>query len=338
MSNLTSLTEEASCASFASLYPLAPSNIVSPATDQQPQKIKKKRNLPGNPGNTIFASKKDSFVTHRAFCDALAEETARLSAANNVPILMSSSTTSPLLATPPPPLPDQPQQHHPFSILSNPNFFSTKLPEEHKQKNVENDPQFRFSLSPCDDLLTRNPNLSPNYGLNNMIKRETNEISHINSSPLSTFYQDITTPPAYTNSMMTSSPFRSLPQGLATSSAHLSATALLQKAATMGPKPATMSRNVGHVGSPIAPDYADNYATWQHKSEHGMTRDFLGLTGSGNSRNVDVNVNVNVNGRNLVSFTRGIELPPYQHDHSRMRTHLGFGAERRPGSETWGNY
>lgn len=53
MSNLTSLTEEASCAPFVSLYPLA-SDIVSPLTDQQPQKIKKKRNLPGNPGNIIL--------------------------------------------------------------------------------------------------------------------------------------------------------------------------------------------------------------------------------------------------------------------------------------------
>ncbi|KAL8092639.1 protein indeterminate-domain 12-like [Apium graveolens] len=458
MSNLTSLTAEASCAPFVSLYPLA-SNIVSPVTDQQPQKIKKKRNLPGNPDpdaevislspktllatnrfvceicnkgfqrdqnlqlhrrghnlpwklkqrnnkipikkkayvcpepscvhhnpsralgdltgikkhfsrkhgekkwkcekcskiyavqsdwkahtktcgtreymcdcGTLF-SRKDSFVTHRAFCDALAEETARLSAAN-VPILMSS-TSSLLNAPPPPPLPDQPQQHHPISQLSNSDFFSNKLPEEQNQSNnVENTP-FGFSLSPCTDP----PPQNPNYNFNKMIKRETTNDNHHMSSPLSTFYQE-SAPPAYTNFMMTS-PFRSLPQRLApplptSSSAHLSATALLQKAATMGPQPATMSRNVGHVTSQISPEYRGDYS-WQQKSEHGMTRDFLGLTGSGNSRNVDVNVNVNVNGRNLVSFTRGIELPPYEHDHSRMRNHLGFAPGRRPGPGTWEN-
>lgn len=462
MSNSTLLTEEPSCAPFASLYPLA-SNIVSPVTDQQPQsKIKKKRNLPGNPDpdaevialspktllatnrfvceicnkgfqrdqnlqlhrrghnlpwklkqrnlkipikkkayvcpepscvhhnpsralgdltgikkhfsrkhgekkwkcekcskiyavqsdwkahtktcgtreymcdcGTLF-SRKDSFVTHRAFCDALAEETARLSAAN-VPILMSSASS--LLTPPTPPLPDQPQQDHPFSLLSNPNFFSNKLAEEQKQKTNQENPQFRFSLNPCDPS-PQNPNLNANYSFSKMIKRETTNDIHHMSSPLSTFYQE-SAPPAYTNFMMTS-PFRSLPQGLASplpasSSAHLSATALLQKAATIGPQPASMSRNMGHVTSQILPDqYQGNYATWQQKSEHGMTRDFLGLTGSGNSRNVDVNVNVNVNGRNLVSFTRGIELPPYEHDHSRMRTPSGFAAERRPGS-TWGN-
>lgn len=245
------------------------------------------------------------------------------------------STTSSLLTPPPPPLPDhQPQQHHPFSLLSNPNFFSNKIAEEQKQKNNIEDPQFGFSLSPCEP-----PPLNPNYSFNNMIKRETTNDIHHMSSPLSTFYQE-TSPPAYTNFMMTS-PFRSLPQGLpplpASSSAHLSATALLQKAATMGPQPATMSRNVGHVTSQISPENQGDYSTWQKKSEHGMTRDFLGLTGSGNSRNLDVNVNVNVNGRNLVSFTRGIELPPYEHDHSRMRTHLGFAPGGRPGSGTWGN-
>lgn len=249
------------------------------------------------------------------------------------------SSTSSLLTTPPspPPLTDQPEQHHPFSLLSNPNFFSNKSHEEQKQKSSFENPQFGFSLSPCD-LPPHNPNLNPNYSFNKMIKRETNDFHHM-SSPMSSFYQE-TTPPAYSNFMMTS-PFRSLPQGLAplpaSSSAHLSATALLQKAATMGPQQTTMSRNVGHMTSQMSPDYAADYSTWQHKSEHGMTRDFLGLTASGTSRNVDVNVNVNVNGRNLVSFTRGIELPPYEHGHSRMRsTHLGF-AERQPGSGTWGN-
>lgn len=66
MSNSTSLSEEASGSSvtrvqdFGSLNPM-----VQTISSQQPQKIKKKRNLPGNPGDQflIFTnSKKSVFV------------------------------------------------------------------------------------------------------------------------------------------------------------------------------------------------------------------------------------------------------------------------------------
>ncbi|XP_010919168.1 zinc finger protein MAGPIE-like [Elaeis guineensis] len=42
---------------------------------------------------TIF-SRRDSFITHRAFCDALAEETARVSAASNISSLTSNSNAN----------------------------------------------------------------------------------------------------------------------------------------------------------------------------------------------------------------------------------------------------
>ena len=55
MSNSTSLSEEASVSSgtrvqdFGGLNPL-----LSTLSPQQPQKMKKKRNLPGNPGNLLY--------------------------------------------------------------------------------------------------------------------------------------------------------------------------------------------------------------------------------------------------------------------------------------------
>ncbi|KAG2267415.1 hypothetical protein Bca52824_061970 [Brassica carinata] len=68
---------------------------------------------------TIF-SRRDSFITHRAFCDALAEETARLNAASHLKSLTSNNLNyhylmGTLIPSPPPfPFgPPQPlQQHH----------------------------------------------------------------------------------------------------------------------------------------------------------------------------------------------------------------------------------
>uniref|UniRef100_A0A1J3FSQ1 Zinc finger protein MAGPIE n=3 Tax=Noccaea caerulescens TaxID=107243 RepID=A0A1J3FSQ1_NOCCA len=75
---------------------------------------------------TIF-SRRDSFITHRAFCDALAEETARLNAAShlksltsnnlNYHYLMGTLIPSPPQTQPPsfpfgPLQPPQPQHHH----------------------------------------------------------------------------------------------------------------------------------------------------------------------------------------------------------------------------------
>ncbi|XP_044465557.1 zinc finger protein MAGPIE [Mangifera indica] len=48
---------------------------------------------------TIF-SRRDSFITHRAFCDALAEETARVTAASNMNNLANSGLNYQLMGTP----------------------------------------------------------------------------------------------------------------------------------------------------------------------------------------------------------------------------------------------
>lgn len=129
-------------------------------------------------------------------------------------------------------------------------------------------------------------------------------------------------------------------------SAHLSATALLQKAATCGAQP------VGHVPSALArleglgisPEYlgfaTGDVATWQGRDH--LTRDFLGLTGhhnhSGGGTNVHVNVSANM--RNLLSFTGGLEYPAttYESDHSVLKPQdFGFAEPGPAASERWGN-
>ena len=69
MSNSTSLSEEASVSSgtrvqdFGGLNPIA--STISP--QQQPQKIKKKRSLPGNPGKTLFPSLSNFLLDYSRF-------------------------------------------------------------------------------------------------------------------------------------------------------------------------------------------------------------------------------------------------------------------------------
>ncbi|XP_042016992.1 protein indeterminate-domain 12-like [Salvia splendens] len=168
---------------------------------------------------TLF-SRKDSFITHRAFCDALAEESARLSAATN-------------------------------SILppQNPNFTTTTQPYLFTPQNLL---PFRNPWGP----LPQNPNPI------NLSER---------AFPFGNFQAGA--PP-------------------------LSATVLLQKAATMGA--------TGNVGSTMA--HLD-----MHKTSDGLTRDFLGLTGDQCSGGV-----------------RELQLPLVKVSafHNSLLNHHGFG---------WGN-
>lgn len=303
----------------------------------------------------MHACRKDSFVTHRAVCDALAEESARLSAATNaVPILMSSSST----ATPPQPLSLQQQQQHHQPIFS---LLNQHQQEEQKHDYFQN-PPIHISLNTWDPPPPQNPNPNPAilHHNNHIINIKPEAISNNIDLPISNspflFYQEPPPPSSsYKNFLMMTSPFHSPPPPASSAAAHLlSATALLQKAATAGAQPAghvpsAMSRmdlgGLGHVTAGIPPDYQmGNFATWQQRSDHnrGPTRDFLGLTGDrGNGNgNVDVNVNVNVNGRNLLSFTRGVEFPTYVHPLLRTTTHVGFATQDQPpaaSQTTWGN-
>ena len=139
------------------------------------------------------------------------------------------------------------------------------------------------------------------------------------------------------------SPFQNLhfsnnpPSNAATSATpHLSATALLQKAATVG---ATATQINNNMASHVFPDFlgfaAGNLAMWQ-KSSDRFTRDFLGLTGDhyhhggGNG-----NVNVSMNMRDVLTYAGGVELQHFERDPSLLKPQ-GFGFAE-PASETWGD-
>ncbi|KAL3531300.1 hypothetical protein ACH5RR_010622 [Cinchona calisaya] len=271
---------------------------------------------------TLF-SRKDSFITHRAFCDALAEESARLSANS---ILTSATTNLQLL--------------HPNPPTTNPSSLSPFPFPTHQ-------PPTRISLNQPTWL---DPSQNPNQQIH--IKPETIQIPI--SSP---FYQE---PPPTHKRIVPSPPFQTLHDGGGVH--HLSATALLQKAATLGAHSvghvnSTMTQlhmsPVGHVTNGISPEYTASLftsgnlaASWQKNDR--LTRDFLGLTahhqscggGNGNvnaNANGNIDVNVNVNMRGVLSFSGSVEFPAYDRDLSQLK-HQSFGfAEPAASSGAWGN-
>ncbi|XP_022728234.1 protein indeterminate-domain 12-like [Durio zibethinus] len=253
---------------------------------------------------TLF-SRKDSFITHRAFCDALAEESARLSANQ-----LASAATNPAL-------------HH-FSSQASPNPFSLFTFQTHNLLNP-----------PWDPTQASNPN--PNNPLH--VKPESHHFS-----PL--IFQEPPPPKA-----LITSPFQNLhvsnnpPSNASTSATpHLSATALLQKAATIGATATQINNNNDNMASQVSPDFlgfaARNLATWQ-KSSDRFTRDFLGLTGDHHHHHRhhhgggNGNANVSMNVRDVLNYAGGMELQHFERDHSLLKPQ-GFGFTE-PASETWGD-
>ncbi|KAJ8749479.1 hypothetical protein K2173_025674 [Erythroxylum novogranatense] len=256
---------------------------------------------------TLF-SRKDSFITHRAFCDALAEESARLSAQQ----MMSSNQTL-LLQTS--------QTHPPLFTI----------------------PNHQISLSPWD----QSQNLThPQNSVH--IKPEPHPFQSSTSTPL------FREPPPFTtvHKGLVVSPFQSLSHSNAVTAAashHLSATALLQKAATVGATQSTVGQshmiplNMGEVG-PASHQVADSVShisqcpnlsslsTWQKNDR--LTRDFLGLAceehgvnGNGNGiASGRSHVNISLNLREMLNYTGGVGFQNH-----------GFGYTHPPASEAWGD-
>ena len=148
-------------------------------------------------------------------------------------------------------------------------------------------------------------------------------------------------------------------------SAHLSATALLQKAATFGATAITGSDSVpaavaavgvGHVTQLGMVDYGtvnqlDSVGQVSGISEYmiGMaarnlesdrlTRDFLGLNG-GHGGNGGGAVDVSMNMKDMLTYAGGVEYhQPYDHHRqSRFKSQQGFGfVGTTTAPETWGN-
>ncbi|XP_020541274.1 protein indeterminate-domain 12 isoform X2 [Jatropha curcas] len=256
---------------------------------------------------TLF-SRKDSFITHRAFCDALAEESARLSAHQ----LVSANPT-----------------HQSSLLLQNPQ--PSLFPLHHQ-----------ISLNPWDPLhhhRHQNPSSNPPQNPTVQIKPET----HHFQLPSSLLFQE-------------PSPFQTLSNpatSVATASHHLSATALLQKAATVGATQTTVGHSqmtqldmtelgsADSVAQQHGSSFLGNLATW-HKNDR-LTRDFLGLTGDANGNVANGSgggaaVNVSVNVREMLTYTGGVGLQQYaiERDHTLLKSH-GFGFAQPPASETWGD-
>ncbi|XP_057472801.1 protein indeterminate-domain 12-like [Actinidia eriantha] len=227
---------------------------------------------------TLF-SRKDSFVTHRAFCDALAEESARLSANQ---FGNTTNTNTPQTDF---------HLHHPQNHHQPPSLFPFQNPQ-----------QIHISLNhhPWDP-----PPPNPNPSLT-----QTPLPHHIKPE---TIHLPLPPPPLSSSSFFQLSPNSAM-------SSHLSATALLQKAVTVG------AQSVGHVASTmtgVSPEYLGFAATWQKNDR--LTRDFLGLTGD--QCGGDANVNV----RNMLTFTGGVEFPTtaYERDHTLLKAQ-GFGFAEPP--------
>ncbi|KAF8394366.1 hypothetical protein HHK36_020574 [Tetracentron sinense] len=227
---------------------------------------------------TLF-SRKDSFITHRAFCDALAEESARLS-------------TNPLTIT-----------NHPLHDLHPPNLY-LPFSTQHQHQHLPNPPPY-ISLTSWDP--PQNP---------------------IQIKPETPFFQEQSP-----HKQLITSPFQNLHMNTNTiNTAHLSFTELLQKATHVGAAAitnTTQAQSVSHMGTGISLEYvgfrSGNPATVQ-KSDR-LTRDFLGQAGEcGEGGSLNVNV------RDLLSFTGGVEFPPYDHDHSLLPFGFGFS---EPASEIW---
>ncbi|XP_043698444.1 protein indeterminate-domain 12-like isoform X2 [Telopea speciosissima] len=305
---------------------------------------------------TLF-SRKDSFITHRAFCDALAEESARLS-------------------TNPNPNPN-PRDHHslhlhpqnPATPLFPPFSYSTQ--QRHQQQQQQQQMMM---------MMMTNPSPPTGVSLNSWDPHQIKDEIHLPRISASPFLQEGEIP----KQMMITSPFQQLNMNTCTPHTtnnigrppHMSATALLQKAANVGAAAITVAaqaQSVGHMassitnrfkmdgfntaavgshmgGAGISPEFASgNLATWR-KSDR-LTRDFLGLAGEccggggggggdcGGGDEVLMNVNVDVRD-DVLSFDGGVEYPPYYHDESLLKTSStsGFGfAEHSSESEAWGD-
>ncbi|MED6175060.1 hypothetical protein PIB30_074939 [Stylosanthes scabra] len=315
---------------------------------------------------TLF-SRKDSFITHRAFCDALAEESARISA-NQHQLLTTTTPSNPLLQ----------------SLF----LFPTQQHHQTFQNNfINNNNNINHPWDPQSSSQDQNPN--PNNNNNNnfpppppptiTIKPEAQNfhIPNSDNAPPLFLHQNQN---KNNNNMMMTSPFRNNPHvrmqpqsnnansnaAAAATSAHLSATALLQKAATVGAAAITGSNaslGVGHhvteLGNMTQLDsvhFMNNMGGFSNnnvkslKSSDDLTRDFLGLTGDangeggGNSRANGGTVDVSMNMKDMLTYTGNIDYPHQRQHHHHGQQLLfkppqqGFGfLGTTTAPESWGN-
>lgn len=192
----------------------------------------------------FFWSRRDSFITHRAFCDALADETARAITGTN-PILSSSSHHQPgIVAGASSHVNLQIPQFNPQDF----NAFSLKKEQQSYSLRQEM-PPWLVSQQPSI-LGSALPGLGQPPSSSHTVDRLSSPSSSIYNTRLhqdhqftQTTHQDLTRNDHPANPNPSLGPTLSVPhtnyhQAMASAYPHMSATALLQKAAQMG---ATMS-------------------------------------------------------------------------------------------------
>ncbi|KAL8461184.1 hypothetical protein ACS0TY_031812 [Phlomoides rotata] len=187
---------------------------------------------------TIF-SRRDSFITHRAFCDALAEETARFTAAashmNNQPSNINYHFIGSSLGQPPGLVQHFPPMNHHQNIESIPMGRGLSLwmtqgnTPDHLHDSIPKNLQEMHQIGNFShDQLINNPSSSYNNQLNWDFGNKLGNEDLITNSPI---------PIAITNVKEVSVPSLFSSQNQShhqPSSATISATALLQKAAQIG--------------------------------------------------------------------------------------------------------
>ncbi|XP_057954581.1 zinc finger protein MAGPIE [Malania oleifera] len=204
---------------------------------------------------TIF-SRRDSFITHRAFCEALAEETARINAANYINNatsvkninhhFMIGSSLGPNMAqdlpifNPISSITDETieQSKRPgFSLqmgeeplLGHESMGSNNLQEIHQLVSVSSGVMFTDPLIMCSNPLPPNYQLNWDFG-SKLSSNNAEELTSSTSLPLSNNVKE-----NGTEDQLVSVPslYSTHHQSHQTHSANISATALLQKAAEIG--------------------------------------------------------------------------------------------------------
>ncbi|CAH9140610.1 unnamed protein product [Cuscuta epithymum] len=265
---------------------------------------------------TLF-SRKDSFITHRAFCDALAEESARFSAKSI--LLMHRPTHNNHTNNPP-------QQIQP-SFHLNP-LFST--PQQRHFPNPPASPPPPPASSSTGFLMSIGGGIpwdpQPPHHLSTMIKSERLSSGCVPGAALPYFQEPAALPMA--------------------PSSFLSATALLQKAASVGPTTVDhLNCNMTQLGS-VGPDVnmmermaQEDYLgfdTWQKGNP--LTRDFLGLTSNDNVGREDHDHRLLSYGEDELFASSSSSIMYNANNNERDSHALGFGfAPADTTSETWGS-
>lgn len=175
---------------------------------------------------TLF-SRRDSFITHRAFCDALAEETARVTAASNIAKVTANNLSYHFIGTS---LGPTIAQHFPpiFKPVNDPIDQSRQAGLSLWMGNGTNGPEAMCSNAAYADA-SSDYNVNWAFGNKNALNSDE-ELTSTSSLPLSSNTKEfdgsrlVTVPSLYS----TQNNFHE------SNSVNMSATALLQKAAQIG--------------------------------------------------------------------------------------------------------